>query len=181
MAAMVDSKPAASVQGTPLLATATLPVFTRGIYSTKRITLETSSPSSPPPPKPLIYRPRQPEKGTFNQTKSFRRFFDHIASHRIRIVVAPQLICAELRGGATQAAMQNFSRSILKELSVGCDKTASLSHVQLRVNGCGCSNRVTPSYGHAMDILLMIILYHDRKVLDAFENLGKKESNRGIQ
>ncbi|KAL9435951.1 hypothetical protein AB3S75_022090 [Citrus x aurantiifolia] len=99
MAAMVDAKPAASVQGTPLLATATLPVFTRGIYSTKRITLETSSPSSPPPPKPLIIV-TPAEKGTFNvilflhgtslSNKSYSKIFDHIASHGF-IVVAPQL------------------------------------------------------------------------------------------
>lgn len=99
MAAMVDAKPAASVQGTPLLATATLPVFTRGIYSTKCITLESSSPSSLPPPKPLIIV-TPTEKGTYNvilflhgtslSNKSYSKIFDHIASHGF-IVVAPQV------------------------------------------------------------------------------------------
>ncbi|KAJ4727417.1 Chlorophyllase [Melia azedarach] len=97
MAAVADAK-VVSVEAKPVLATGTLPVFTKGTYSTKNITVETSSNTSSPP-KPLfivtpvekgIYKVILFLHGTSLSNKSYSCLFEHMASHGF-IVVAPQL------------------------------------------------------------------------------------------
>lgn len=103
MATAADSMPVSIEAKAAGSATTTLSVFSNGPYTSKVITVKTSSRcfnSSPsPPPKPLfIVFPDNQGKykvilflpGTSASNTSYSKLFDHLASHGY-IVVSPQV------------------------------------------------------------------------------------------
>ncbi|KAJ4727418.1 Chlorophyllase [Melia azedarach] len=112
------------VEAKPDMATATdqLAAFTRGNYSTKSITVDTSNSSSPPKQLFIVV---PDEQGTYNviiffhgtclSHTSYTQLFEHMASHGF-IVVAPQLYNFLLPSGNKEI---NSAAEVINWLTTG--------------------------------------------------------------